>query len=73
MDLMQPRSNPRHSELPLYLQNIQGQLAMTHKVGKTLLENQHATFLEPLSSIKLNSINKKQKTSVKKKKALTFN
>eukprot|EP00347_Sterkiella_histriomuscorum_P003218 403365139 len=49
LDKQFPRINPKTSDLPIYLQNINGRLAMNNQLGRTLVEKQDA-FIDPPSS-----------------------
>jgi hypothetical protein len=42
MDKMKPRNHQRTNELPVYMQNNNCRMAMTHHMGRSLLDNNYS-------------------------------
>lgn len=52
MDKMKPRNHQRTNELPVYMQNNNCRIALTHQMGRSLIDNHYSQheFLDPRST-----------------------
>ena len=52
LDKMKPRNHQRTNDLPVYMQNNNCRIAMTHQMGRSLIDNHYSQheFLDPRST-----------------------